>query len=285
MRALGQARGGEPRVTSALLRGVTDPDAWVRYYAIQSLGRLGVEAGASAIATRVDDPAGQVRVAAIEALSHLRGEVAFGALRQAAGSADADLRRAALVGLGLSRRADAEAAVLEAAADPDAATRLVAVCAVADFDGAVALAALEKAAGDRDESVRTAAIGFLAARPGREATQALVRLLAHESERDRIVGALSVFTPEHISGIVAALGDADDETAALLVSALVRMHRPEANLALVDAFALPNARARKAIASGLSAIGSAEASLTLQRAAKADLDPEVRRIATLLVTQ
>ena len=54
-----------------------------------------------------------------------------------------------------------------------------------------------------------------------------------------------------MSGIVSALKNADDELASHLVSALVRMRRPEANMALIDAFALPNTRARKAIASGL----------------------------------
>ncbi len=283
MRALGQSRGGDPRVTSALLRGLADDDAWVRYYAIQSLGRLGVEAAASAISARVADPAGQVRVAAIEALSHLRGEIAFAALRAAAGADDADLRRAALVGLGLSRRAEAEGILLAAAVDLDPATRLVAVSAVADFEGAEALAVLERAARDPDESVRTAAIGFLAPRPGREATEALIRLLAGPTERERVLRALAIFTSEHLAGILFALKNADDELASSLVSALVRMRRPEANMALVDAFSLPNARARKAIASGLAAISSSEAALTLQRAARGDSDPEVRRIAALLL--
>ena len=285
MRALGQSRGGDPRVTSALLRGIADDDAWVRYYAIQSLGRLGVEAAASAIAARVGDPAGQVRVAAIEALSHLRGEIAFEALRQAAGANDADLRRAALVGLGLSRRPEAEPILLASAVDLDPATRLVAVSAIADFEGDDALAMLERAAGDPDESVRTAAIGFLAPRPSRAATEALIRLLGTAIDRERVLGALAIFTPEHLAGVVSALKTADDELASSLVSALVRMRRPEANMALVDAFTLPNTRARKAIASGLAAISSTEAALTLQRAAKGDSDPEVRRIATLLLAQ
>jgi HEAT repeat protein len=97
--------------------------------------------------------------------------------------------------------------------------------------------------------------------------------------------ALAIFTSEHLAGILSALKNADDELASSLVSALVRMRRPEANMALVDAFSLPNSRARKAIASGLAAISSSEAALTLQRAAKGDSDPEVRRIAALLLAQ
>ena len=286
MRALGQCSGSDPRVNSALLRGLSDGDAWVRYYACQSLGRLGVEASAGAIATHVADPAGQVRVGAIEALSHLRGDIAFAALRAAAGSEDADIRRAALVGLGLSRRSEAEALLLAAAGDSDPATRLVAVSAMADVESAAVLRALEHAAQDGDESVRTAAIGFLAARPGRGATDALVRLLAiSPHERERLLSALALATPDHVAGILGRLADADDELAAQLVSALVRMRRPEANAALAQAFTLPNARARKAAASGLAAVSSAEGSVMLQRAAANDLDPEVRRIAGLLLAQ
>src|SRR5262249_18424573 len=148
---------------------------------------------------------------------------AFAALRQAAAADDADLRRAALVGLGLSRRAEAEPLLLAAASDLDPATRLVAVSAIADFEGAEVLTVLERAAGDPDESVRIAAIGFLAPRASNEATDVLIRLLGRSMERERILRGLAIFTPEHMSGIVAALKTADDELAQHLVSALVRM--------------------------------------------------------------
>src|SRR6185503_11611822 len=103
-----------------LLRGLTDAEPWVRYYACQSLGRLGVETAANAISRLLEDSAGQVRVAAIEALSHLRGEIAFEGLRRAAASTDADVLRAALVGLGISRRPEAEPLLLEALKSADA---------------------------------------------------------------------------------------------------------------------------------------------------------------------
>jgi HEAT repeat protein len=257
----------------------------VRYYACQSLGRLGVEAAGAAIAARLGDDAGQVRVAAIEALSHLRSEIAFAALRDAAHAEDADIRRAALVGLGLSRRAEAAPLLLRACNDADPATRLMAVSAIADFDEPEALAALGHAAADAEASVRVAAIGFLSARGGRGATDALVALLPLSPDRERVLTALSLPMDGRIAALVAALRDADDELAPLLVAALVRMRRPEAGVALVQAFALPNVRARKAVASGLAALGSPEAWATLQRAAGSDPDAEVRRIATLLLAQ
>ncbi|HEX2568515.1 MAG TPA: HEAT repeat domain-containing protein [Polyangia bacterium] len=291
MRALGHCRG-DVRVTARLLKGLADSDAWVRYYACQSLGRLGVETAATSIARLLVDPAGQVRVAAIEALSHLRSELAFDALRQAAESPDPDVMRAALVGLGISRRPEAEPLLVAAARAPDAATRLVAISAVADFESPEALDALKQAAVDVDDSVRRAAINFLAGRAGEESTDALVELLPLSPERERITAALSVWTEGRIPALIALMAEADDELAPELVAALVRMQHPDANAALLRL--LPTARppdpplgppARKAVAAALPILSSPEAFTVLQRTAAEDPDPEVRRIASLLLAQ
>jgi HEAT repeat protein len=283
-RALGHSRG-DARVVSVLLRGLADADPWARYYAAQSLGRLGVEQAASALARLLDDAAGQVRVATIEALSHLRSELAFQSLRDAAQAADADVRRAALIGLGISRRAEAEPILLDSTASIDPATRLVAVSAVADYESTAVLHALERAAADRDESVRTAAIGFLSGRSGPDATQALVRILPLFPERERVVAALSVWVEGRVDALVDALARAGEEITAHLVAALVRMRRPDAWQALVGAMALPSAAARKAVAAALPAVTTREAHAALSRAAAEDADEEVRRIASLVLTR
>ena len=280
MRALGHTRG-DVRVAAMLLRGVSDPDPWARYFAAQSLGRLQIERAAPALARLLDDPAGQVRVAGIEALSHLRGELAFSALRRAASAADADVSRAALIGLGISRRPEAQAILLEASGADDPATRLVAVSALADFDSPEVLRALERAASDPAETVRTAAIGFLAGRSGPGATTALVHLLPAASDRERIVAALSVPVDGRVDALIDELARADDETAPLLVAALIRMRRSDAAAALVGAMDLPNPAARKAVASALPALRTRAARLALDDAAERDIDPEVRRIAAL----
>lgn len=292
MRALGNCRG-DVRVAGRLLKGLGDSDAWVRYYACQSLGRLGVETAATPIARLLADPAGQVRVAAIEALSHLRSELAFAALRQAAESSDPDVMRAALVGLGISRRPEAEPLLVAAARAPDAATRLVAISAVADFESSEALGAIRQAAVDADESVRRAAINFLAGRAGEEATRVLVELLPLSPERERISAALSIWTEGRIPALVELLAQADDELAPELVAALVRMHHLDANDALLRLLSLPHPPdkpppgppARKAVATALPILSSPEAFAVLQRAAAEDPDPEVRRIASLLLAQ
>ena len=104
VRALGGTSAEQP-ITEQLLRSLGDDDPWVRYYACQSLGKLGDASTAGAVVERLADVAGQVRVSAIEALSHLGGERAFEALGEATTRGDVDQRRAALVGLGLSGQA------------------------------------------------------------------------------------------------------------------------------------------------------------------------------------
>jgi len=283
-RALGQCRG-DLRVTAALLRGLGDPDPWVRYYACQSLGRLGIETATTAIARLVDDPAGQVRVAAIEALSHLRSEIAFEALRAAGRSPDADVQRAALVGLGISRQPEAAPILVAAIGSADAATRLVAVSALADFDEAAeVLRALGRAAVDPDGAVRNAAIGFLAARRGEGATALLVDLLIRGGDVERVVAALALPIEGRAASLASALVHADDELAPLLVSALARMRGPDAEHTLRGALTLPNPAARKAVASAVAAQATPDAFAALQRVAAADPDPEVRRIAALLLS-
>lgn len=280
LRALGHSRN-DVRVSAALLRGLGDSDPWARYFAAQSLGRLLVERASPALARLLEDPAGQVRVAAIEALSHLRGEVAFAALRGAAGADDLDVQRAALIGLGISRRPEALPILLEATVSPVSTNRLVAISALAEFDSPDVLWALERAAADPDESVRNAAIGFLAGRSGHEPTAALVRLLARPGDRERVVSALSVFVYGRIDVLLDELAVADDETAPLMVSALVRTRRSESAAALARGMGLANPAARKAVAAALPALRTHQARAALQQAASHDVDPEVRRIAAL----
>jgi HEAT repeat protein len=284
MRAMAQCNS-DLQVAPPLLVGLHDPDPWVRYYACQSLGRLGCEAATRRITERLEDEAGQVRVAAVEALSHLRGDVALEALQKAAGAADADVRRAAIVGLGITGRPEALPILLAGARSPDAATRLVAVSSLAGFEGREALASLTAAAADPEETVRLAAIGYLAGREGVEAAQVLVDLLSTTTAVDRVQAALSMHVRGRIEGIVLALERADDELAPRLTSALARMRRRAATGALVSALHSANVCARKAAAATLAAVGTTQAVSALERASTEDPDPEVRTICSLLLVQ
>jgi HEAT repeat protein len=284
MRSLGQC-AGDLRASAYLLKGLGDPDAWVRYYACQSLGKLAFEPAAEAIVRLLADPAGQVRVAAVEALSCLRGDVAARALNAAATDPDSDIQRAALVGLGVAQRSESLPLILNAARSPDPATRLVAVSALAGFRTLAVLSAFRVAASDPDESVRTASIGFLAAMTGGPATRTLITLLGTPASTEQVLAALSVHVEGRIAGLLSGLEEADDETAPALTSALARMRRPDASAALVKVMNMRNVPARKAAASALAVLASKEALSVLKDAARHDPEPEVRQICSLLLAR
>ncbi|HEX2734771.1 MAG TPA: HEAT repeat domain-containing protein [Polyangiaceae bacterium] len=284
MRALGQA----PRTVATeqvLLRATSDPEPWVRYYATQALGSIGASDALPRLRALLTDAAPQVRVSAIEALSHLPCNEAFEALREAATTDEPDLRRAAVLGLGSLRRTDALPILIGALQSTDAATRLVATSALGGFDTEMAVAALGRAANDPDESVRSTAIGLLATLKSKAATLALIGLLPEYRNLDRVRLALSEPSPGRIEGLVFALTTADDETAAVLASALARMRTPEAQQALVASLTLPSVAARKAIATALGALGTPDVIETLRLTARTDPDEEVRRISTLASAQ
>ena len=306
MRAFGQC-AGELRINACLLKGLEDPDAWVRYYACQSLGRVSFEPAAQAVIHLLHDPAGQVRVAAVEALSRFKSPLALDALKAATLDEDPDIQRAALVGLGVARDRDSLPVMLAATASEDPATRLVALSAISGFASPEVLSALARAAHDPSENVRTAAIGFLAAVPGAAATQLLAGLLRdaapaysaqphaptldaaeHDSagrasmRPDAIVTALATHNEGRIPGLLAALETADDETAPELAAALARQRRPESLAALVALMTMPNLPARKAAAVTLAGLSTREALDVVATAAINDPDPEIRQICALL---
>lgn len=277
MRALGQTTAA-PSVIAKLRAGLTDADPWVRYYACQALGRLRVDAATDEVIARMNDEAGQVRIAAVEALARLSGDRAAQALGEASRSPDADLRRAALVGLGIARRPNAISTLREAAMSDEAATRLVAIGALAEFDSSDVVPILAHAASDPDEGVRSAAIGYLSTRPGPDATAALIERLKDPTTRDRSLEAIAVAADERVDGVLSALESADEDSAPVLTNALTRMRRPSSQAAIAAALAFENVHARRAAASALAALGTAEAREALHRSAS-DPDPIVRRVS------
>ena len=283
MRSLGQCVG-DLRASAYLLKGLADPDGWVRYYACQALGKMAFEPAADAIVRLLADGVGQVRVAAVEALSCLRGERAVKALETAAGDDDGDIRRAAILGLGVARRQEALPLILEAARAPDTATRLVALSALASFRSPEVVEAFRRAAVDTDESVRTAAIGFLAAMTGSTATRVLAELLRVQAP-EPVLAALSLHVDGRIPGLAGALEGADEQLAPPIASALTRLRRPDATAVLIAAMDLPNVAARKAAASALAVISGKDALAVLARAAREDPELEVRQICSLLLAR
>lgn len=282
MKSLGH-RTPEARVVACLDSGLSDQDAWVRYYACQSLGRLTIENAAERIAELLHDDAGQVRVAAVEALARIGGGFAHGKLLEAAESKDEDVRRASLIGLGLAHHPEALRALLDSSRASDPMTRLFAVSALSVLDAPEVLPALLEAARDPDDAVRRGARECLATRSGEETTRALIEALDASRDPEWIVTALSYPVEGRVRSIMSALANADERLARHLVSILGRMGTSEATGALVSAMALPSVTVRKVAAPTLGALATPDALAVLERVAREDADFEVRRVVSLLL--
>ena len=280
MRALGNASPGVENLTRLRL-GLGDVDAWVRYYACQSLGKLRDEESAAAMIACLQDPAGQVRVAAIDSLSRLRAPEAAAALRRATGSPDPDVQRAALLGLAATKNVEALPIILLLAESADHGTRLVALSAMAELDAPEVVEALARAASDADDNVRAAAVGYLGARPGLASTRALVTLLQSPGGRDHVVQALSHALPGRLEGLLSALETAQGEVASLLVGVLARTGRADSHAAIGQVLGFENVHARRAAAAALTTLPSPDTRAILARAAHDDEDVEVRRLCSL----
>ncbi len=282
VRALGQTET-DRGVRERLLEALSDPDAWVRYYAIQALSRRGDRDSAEPIALLIGDPAGHVRVAVVDALARLRGDQSLDALHEAVESGDLDVARAALVGIGIVRNRSSLPRLGRAVRQGDPATRLVALSALAEYDSAEVVPALREAAMDSDDSVRAAAVNLLGMRPGADATAALVQLLDSASARERATNALAKPAPGRVESILASLRVASGDTAPVLVAALARMRTAEARSGIEEAFSFDNVHARRAVASALAAGVTPRAHELLERGAQVDQDLHVRRICAAVL--
>ncbi|MGV3621557.1 MAG: HEAT repeat domain-containing protein, partial [Archangium sp.] len=285
MRSLGNAVLQDPRIEVRLREGLSDVSAWVRYFAVQALGRRAHDAAAEAIAALLEDPAGQVRVAAVEALSHLSSEHARRSLRTAATSADVEMQRAALIGLGLSGHPESVPLLLAAAESDSAPTRLLALSVLAEHAPQAALAALRRAVDDSNEDVSSAAAGFLGALPLPEATRALVELISQPAHRERALSLLSKPAPNRVSQLLRSLPEADEVLAPLLAATLARLRDGDARDALLHALTRGNVAARQAAAAALAATGEQRALVAVAAAAHADADAAVRQLCAILVSR
>jgi len=284
LRALGQVPRQDPRVYACLIAAFADPEAWVRYYACQAAGNLGLTDATLAIVQLLSDDAGQVRVAAVEALSHLPNESALEALCRVAEGEEPDLRRAALIGLGLAKRPEGTPRLLEATRSSDAATRLVAISALAESSAPERVSALAHAAQDEDENVRAAALGFLGTDADPAATGILLELLSDSNDQARIVSLLSRPGAGRVSALLTKLAATDDEGANLYCSLLARLRTPEASMALLQTLSQGELGTRKAAAVALASLRTPEAVAAVRQAATHDADARVRQICSILLS-
>ena len=86
-------RSDHPVAIDALARALRDPDPWVRYVAVRSLGSMGDRGVVpEVLETLRNDPAPHVRLAAIDVLGRLRPAEAWNVLEPLAGVTDVSMR-------------------------------------------------------------------------------------------------------------------------------------------------------------------------------------------------
>jgi HEAT repeat protein len=277
----------------ALSRALHDPDAWVRYFALRSLGAIGEASAFRGVLECLEhDRAGQVRLAAIEALGRLDQADTLGALAPLTDATDQDVARAAIRAIGHSSAPEA-GTLLESLLRADQPwRRLEAVIALATWGGTHAVPALQwAAAADRAADVAAAAIDALtrlaggarddAARPVR----ALTALLVEERCREQVLAGLASLPRRSTALVAEGLRHASPEVRRGIVEALGRMKDADASRALAAALDDPEPSVRAAAVTELRRLGSRSAERRLLMMARSDPDQTVRQAAMLAVTQ
>jgi HEAT repeat protein len=271
----------------ALARALRDPDAWVRFVALRSLGSLS-DGGAvpAVLETLRTDPAPHVRLAAIDALGRLGPAEAWEVLEPLARSSDSDMGSAAIVALGHLDRPEARSALEGFLRAAEPWQRVAAVTATSQRSDAQAARTLQwvAAADDEHDVVQAAIHGLarIARRPGpegAEAAQALVALTAEPLRRAAAIEALSLLPARRIADVASGLRDTSLEVRRGSVEALGRMQQAEASRALETALDDRHPGVRLAAIRALKSLGTRDPQKKLMTLARTDPDTEVRRAA------
>ena len=281
----------EPAI-ALLRRAVTDPDPWVRYFALRAIGTVGDPGLAPAVeASIANDPAEQVRVAAIDVLGRLDGPDAVTTLGSLTASARPDVARAAIRALAHTTSPSARTKLEELTRSSDDWRRTEAVTALGAVGGAAAIDALQwAAAAEADlEETETAirALGAIASRESEDtegAVRAIVALTAEPAIRDKAVTTLARLA-RRARYIADGLTHASPEVRRAVVEALSRMKDPEATRYVERALDDGVAAVRATAVSELRRLGSRQAVPKLLALARTDPDADVRRAAMLAVTR
>ncbi len=196
-----EALGGIPddRSAEALVRGLSDADANVRYAVVEALGAVAVTSESvrqrawAALAELLDDQDTQMRIAALEALLRLDAPLGFRALEPLLN--DPILRRLAMRALAHSPEEEAALTLARALLDADPVVAFGALTALAQWI--------------RAEQRRP--LDFLRDRLVKDATSARVlrRLDRPEQRADVLLVSAVVAGPEEIAAVLAALEDPD----------------------------------------------------------------------------
>ena len=203
------ARVDHPARVEVLLKSVNDPDSWVRYSVLRSLGTIGAKDSLDAVLGRLEhDAAAHVRLAAIDVIGRLKPPDVLDILGPLTRSANPDIARAAIGALGHVDQSDALAILASLTRATEPWQRLAAVTAIG-VRGETRIPEILQwvAAADGDSDVAHSAIEALAQigrrddGHGGEATRALMALTAEPARRQSAISALSRLHPRQISDV------------------------------------------------------------------------------------
>lgn len=282
-----------PGVSEALHTALQDTDAWVRYFAAQSIGRRRDASRFEDLATLVDrDPARQVRVAAIEAIGAVGGRKAIDVLASLVSSPDADVAASALRSIGTIEGDAAMPVLRDALRSPDPRRRAAASEALAMAGSGDAVTALQwTASADADPHVSRAAIEGLGTIAGRRpalvqpAIAAMMLVASDPARAGDVVQALVHLPPAAIPALGSVLSRGDGRARAVAVDALGRIARPTASAYLVQALEDADAGVRQRAIAALARLGTRGVGRRLAAIARGDESPVVRRAAELALVR
>jgi HEAT repeat protein len=276
-----------------LLDSLNDPDPWVRYWILRSLGAIGSAGTLDAVVARLEhDAAPHVRLAAIDVIGRLKPPDALGILEPLTRSPNQDIARAAIGALGHVDQSDALAILEDRSRATEPWQRLAAVNAISargetrvpeilqwvaatDGDSGVVLTAIEALArvGQRDDG------------QGSEATRALMALTAEPARRQSAISALSNLPPRRILDIAAGLRAASTDVRCASVEALSRMKHTDATRAVESALDDASVPVRLTAVAELKRLGTRTSQRKLMVLARTDPDAEVRHAAMMAIAR
>jgi HEAT repeat protein len=270
-----------------LHRAIADPDPWVRYFAVRTLGRHGDSSTLPALeALATSDPAPHVRVAAVESVGAIGGDDAVRILEPIVAAGEDDLSHAAVRALGNTKSSAIGSPLRAALRSSDPRCRAAAAEALASWHSGDAAELLrETAAADADPGVMRAAFSSLTSLTkqtspvGRQAVQALAAAIAEPSRGTEAVHALARIPASAIPWLAEELRAGDLDVRLGTVEALDRLSHPVASAYLQRALDDGEAAVRRRAVGALARLGTRGLGRRFAQMARTDPSAAVRDAA------
>jgi HEAT repeat protein len=266
----------------------TDPDTWVRYFAVRSLGELKAVAALEPLLQLAQtDSARQVRIASIEALGKIGQVQAVPVLSALIYSNGADLAEVAIAALGQINHPEALAPLLTVLDSEQPRHHWQAIRALGNHSDPQAVESLHQVAiTAEDPQLVQEAINQLARLATPAAITALATLTVQPRWRETCIMSLSQLRePEQIDSIAQELHHEQVSVRIAIVEVLSRMKQPRANPYLLTALEDEAAAVRLAGVTALAHLENTVALAQLTRIASEDPNLAVRRSAQKIFTQ